>query len=310
MTPILGLHHVTAITADAPKNVAFYTHTLGLRRVKTTVNYDDPSAYHLYFGNTTGTPGTLLTFFVYPASPGTPGTGQASEVAFAIPPRSLPFWQDRLGTAAQLTSRFNEPALLLHDPDGLPLALIESPTTTEPGEGWTAPGIPAEFAIRHLHSVTLSATHEGLPASILLDHFAYRQTAREQNRTRFQAAGTAAQFVDVLAPNPRQLPSIGAGSIHHIAFRVPDDAAQLERLNQLREDGLHASPVIDRDYFHSVYFREPGGTLFELATDTPGMLINEPLATLGTRLILPARLEPDRHAIESALPPLETVPVA
>ena len=300
MTPIQGLHHVTAITNDAQKNHDFYTQTLGLRLVKLTINYDDPAAYHLYYGDAAGSPGTLLTFFAWPGPRGTAGTGQVAETAFAVPEGTLDWWQKRV--AGEAISRFGQKTLLVHDPDGLPLALVETSGTVD-NNTWREGGVPLQYAIRGFHGITLAETDERLPAGILEGRFAYRQTAREGNRIRYESQGQHARVVDVLT-QPHTPARMGPGQVHHVAFRTPTDDEQKAWLRQLRADGHLVSPVMDRDYFHSIYFREPGGTLFELATDGPGMAINEPAATLGTRLMLPAWLEDQRAAIQSALPPL------
>ena len=300
MTPIQGLHHVTAITNDAQKNLDFYTQSLGLRLVKLTVNYDDPQTYHLYYGDGTGSPGTIMTFFAWPGRRGTAGTGQVTETAFAVPVGAIDWWHKRL--PGQLSTRFGQRTLLIRDPDDMPLALLESPGVTE-RFAWQGGGVPLEHAIRGFHGVTLTETDARLPASILAERFGYRASGREGNRVRYESPGEHARIVDVLTQE--RLPArLGPGQVHHVAFRVPTDDEQATWLRQLRTDGLPVSPVMDRDYFHSIYFREPGGTLFELATDGPGMAINEPVETLGSRLMLPAWLEEQRAAIEAGLPPL------
>jgi len=306
MTPIQGLHHVTAITNDAQKNLDFYTHTLGLRLVKLTVNYDDPTTYHLYYGDAAGSPGTIMTFFAWPGRRGTAGTGQVAETAFSVPENAVEWWQKRV--AGEVVSRFGQKTLLVRDPDGLPLALVETPGAAD-HYSWQNTDVPLEYAIRGFHSVTLAETDESLPSSILAAHFNYRQTARERNRVRYEAQGDHARIVDVLT-EPRTPPRIGAGQVHHVAFRTPTDGEQAAWRAQLLAQGHQVSPVMNRDYFHSIYFREPGGTLFELATDGPGMTLNEPADSLGTRLMLPAWLEEQRALIESPLPPLKLRPPA
>jgi len=227
LQPIQGLHHVTAITNNARKNIDFYTGQLGLRLVKVTINYDDPSTYHLYYGDGVGTPGTIMTFFAWAGRRGTLGTGMTAETAFAIPQGSLAFWQNRFAGKSELTQRFGQSALLIRDADEMPLALIETPVTT-PERAWSKGAIPVEHAIRGFHSVTLNETDATLPAAVLVDRFGYRETDREGSRIRYQSAtGTLANIVDVLT-QPRVQAHGGTGTVHHIAFRVPDDATQVE----------------------------------------------------------------------------------
>jgi glyoxalase family protein len=309
---VQGLHHVTAITATPQANIDFYTAALGLRLVKVTVNYDDPSSYHLYYGDSLGTPGTILTFFAYPeAGPGRTGTGQVAETAFAVPTGSLDFWQSRLAPlhlpALDRTTRFDDQVLTFRDPEGLPLALIESPATFAT-HLVARPDIPVAHALRAFHSVTLLETSESAPASILINHFGYRESARSANRIRYtleSAAPNHARTVDVLTTPHRILPAMGAGQVHHVAFRTPDDPQQARWLDLLLAAHHRVSPIMNRDYFHSIYFREPGGTLFEIATDNPGFTFNQTAAELGTRLVLPPWLEPQRPTIEQSLPKLK-----
>jgi glyoxalase family protein len=300
MTPIQGLHHVTAITHDAQKNINFYTQSLGQRLVKLTINYDDPQTYHLYYGDGTGSPGTIMTFFAWPGRRGTAGTGQVTETAFAVPEGAIDWWQNRL--PGQVTTRFGHKTYLIHDPDELPLALIETPAAPE-SLAWRDGGPPLEYAIRGFHGVTLTETEARLPASVLVERFGYRETGREDNRIRYESEGAHARAVDVLTQE--RLPvRLGPGQVHHVAFRVPTDDAQATWLRQLRADGLPVSPVMDRDYFHSIYFREPGGVRFEIATDAPGFTVDESATALGTHLMLPPWLEARRPQLEQALPPL------
>jgi len=306
VTPLItGLHHVTAITGDAQANIDFYTNILGLRMTKVTINYDDPSSYHLYFGDTLGRPGTAMTFFAWPRGHrGSAGTGQVTETAFSIPRGSIAFWQQRLeqhNIPAQSAKRFNDNVLTFADTDGLPLALVE--TTTDDTHLWPHSGVPREHQIRGFHSVTLTEVAATAPAGVLVNLFAFRQTAREDNRTRFvrNDHGTA-QVVDVLEVTKPVAPRMGIGQVHHVAFRTPDDANQAAWLETLQSRGHNVSPIMNRDYFHSIYFREPGGTLFEIATDNPGFTINEPASHLATRIQLPAWLEPHRTELEKHLP--------
>ena len=312
MTPptLPGLHHVTAITGDVRRNVAFYTGTLGLRMVKVTVNYDDPTSYHLYYADRLGTPGTLMTFFGWPDAPRvrSSGTGQTGATAYAADPASLPFWRGRLvarGVAVEESTRFGEPVLRFADPDGMTLEIIGSPES-DPARAWTEGGVPAEHALRGFHSVTLLEAGRTATETLLTEQLGFERVATEGDRTRFRAAGaTSAAYVDVVerpgAPRGRD----GVGQVHHVAFRTADDAAQLGWQEKVARLGLRVSPVMDRDYFHSIYFRDPGGVLFEIATDPPGFLTDETPAELGMHLKLPAWLESHRTEIEANLPPLK-----
>jgi glyoxalase family protein len=303
---ILGLHHVTAITEDAQTNIDFYTGVLGLRMVKVTINYDDPGTYHLYYGDGLGRPGTIMTFFAWPGGRrGVSGTGQVSETAFAVPVGSLDYWATRLAergvAGVSRATRFGQAVLTFVDPDGLQLALVESPV--EAAHYWDRGGVPADRAIHGFHSVTLVETDGALPASVLVDRFGYREVGREGNRARYALPGDgAARLVDVVTVSQRAYPGVGTGQVHHVAFRTPDDAAQARWLELLRGERRNVSPVMDRDYFHSIYFREPGGVLFEIATDNPGFTKNEAPEALGTRVMLPGWLEPARADVERVLP--------
>lgn len=306
---LLGLHHITAMASDPRVNLDFYTRVLGLRFIKKSVNQDDPDTYHLYYGDYAGSPGTVLTFFPWPGlRRGRPGTGQASAVAFAVPAGSLQFWQTHLANLNVATkpieARLGDEVLAFSDPDGLPLELI---ATTEIDRRVPAPSqhVPTEHAIRGFHSTTLALGDSSATAAILTDPMGYHLHRAEKHRTRYTVgAGGPGTYVDLLTDpaSPRGLN--GAGTIHHIAFRVADDAAEETALALLRERGLQVSPVIDRAYFHSIYYREPAGVLFEIATDQPGFAIDEPVESLGSFLSLPPRLEPHRAEIEAALPAL------
>jgi glyoxalase family protein len=306
---ILGLHHITAIAGDPRRNLAFYTGVLGLRLVKRTVNFDDPHTYHLYYGDRVGTPGSILTFFPWGNLPrGRAGTGQASAIAFSVGPDALSFWEERLHAHGVATSkpppRYGESVLALTDPDGLAVELV---ATREPDARppWTHPGIPADHAIRGFHSVTLAVRDANPTAQLLGSAMGYREILREGNRVRYTVAdGTPGTLVDLLAdpslPRGRQ----GTGTVHHVAFRTPDGEAQLVARRELLGLGYEVSPPMDRNYFHSIYYREPDGILLEIATDPPGFAVDEPIESLGTALKLPAPYEPHRAEIEAALPPL------
>lgn len=304
-----GLHHITAIASNPKLNLDFYVRVLGLRFVKKSVNQDDPGTYHLYYGDYAASPGTILTFFPWMDLPrGRPGRGQAYATAFSVPADALPFWRERLSRLNVVTEppleRFGDQVLTLFDPDGLRLELV---ATAERDDRPPAPSadVPPEFALRGFHSSTL-ALHPGAATSALLtESMGFRQTAQTGHRTR-HAAGTGGPgaYVDLLADPTIPPGRPGAGTIHHVAFRVPDAAAEAGARAHLLARGLQVSPVIDRAYFQSVYYREPGGVLFEIATDGPGFAIDEPVASLGTALSLPPRLEPHRAEIEAALPSL------
>lgn len=308
--PIAGLHHVTAITSDVQANADFYTGVLGLRMVKVTINYDEPTTYHTYFGDTLGRPGTAMTFFGWPGRRGTRGTGQATETAFTIPTGAAEWWYNHLGArrvpGLQRTTRFGAATLTFEDPDGLPLALVETPDARDLHLHPDA-RFPADVAIRGFHSVTLTETVETAPASVLVKLFGYREAGREGSRIRYEAQGderAAGRVVDVLLQPELGPARGGVGTVHHVAFRTPDDGQQAAWLDRLRRAHLHVSPVMDRDYFHSIYFREPGNVLFEIATDGPGFTLNEPAEALGTKVQLPAWLEPHRAEVERGLQPL------
>jgi glyoxalase family protein len=308
---IPGLHHVTAIASDPQQNYDFYAGFLGLRLVKKTVNFDDPGTYHFYFGDARGDPGTIMTFFPWPgANRGRIGAGQATVTSFAIPSGSLGFWNDRakrfnIETTA-LAQRFGDQVLLLSDPDGLQIELIESGNVSE--SAWTLHGIPAEAAVTHFHSVTLSEEGFERTAALLHKTMGFTAGPHENNRFRFIADGAGpASIVDLLCIPDSRRGLQGAGTVHHIAFRVADDAAQAQWRATMAEAGLNVTPVMDRNYFRSIYFREPGGVLFEIATDPPGFAIDESPETLGTTLKLPEWYEPRRAKIEAVLPKLKTI---
>jgi glyoxalase family protein len=307
---ISGIHHVTAIASDPQTNLDFYTQVLGLRLVKRTINFDDPGSYHFYFGNTSGTPGSLLTFFPFPGVyRGTVGNGQVSAATFAVPAASLAYWIARLRQLSvpveESGTRFGEHVLQLADPDGLPLELIGT-AHAHPARGWDGSGVPAEHAIGAFHSATLSEEGYENTASLLVDVMGFRLIGNEGNRYRYIAgsAADAAALVDVLCAPDARAGRPGAGTVHHIAWRTPDDRQQAAWRTDLVKGGFNVTPIMDRSYFHSIYYREPGGILFEIATDPPGFMTDEPLDHLGEHLMLPAWLERRRAEIERMLPPL------
>jgi glyoxalase family protein len=296
-----GLHHVTAMAGDAQTNVEFYAGVLGLRLVKKTVNFDDPGTYHLYYGDGLGRPGTIITFFPWPnARRGRIGTGQVAVTTFAVPTGSLAFWHERL--AANGVSVTEESGgLRFSDPDGLGLEMRE----TDPyGDGSGSGTVPAEYAIRGIAGVTLWVPKRDATATMLTDVMGWSQ--REQGVFGPQQEAENARVSVVGADEREELPrgAMGVGVVHHVAFRVADDATEQEWLRKLQALGFSVSPVMDRQYFHSIYFREPGGVLFEIATNPPGFTADESPESLGTHLKLPEWLESHRTSIEGALPAL------
>jgi glyoxalase family protein len=308
-----GIHHVTAIAGNPLQNFAFYTNSLGLRFVKKTVNFDDPGTYHFYYGDEAGSPGTILTFFPWEgAAAGRGGVGQAQQTAFRVPVRSLGYWTHRFierGIAHEaIEKRFGESVLPFTDPDGMSLALVGVPgAENEPG--WSNGDVRAEHAIRGFHGVTLLLDSAAKTAAVLTDVFGFEETAREGSVIRYKAGGDAnGGVVDIYEAKGFLPGRQGTGSVHHIAFRARDDAEQGSMAQMLIDRlGLHPTEQKDRNYFRSIYFREPGGVLFEIATDIPGFAVDEPTATLGTDLKLPSFLERHRKDIEAVLPPLGKV---
>jgi glyoxalase family protein len=308
-----GLHHVTAIAGDPLKNFEFYTRDLGLRFVKKTVNFDDPSTYHFYYGDETGSPGTILTFFPWAGAPaGRRGIGETHQTAFRVPLRSLGYWTQRFiekGIPHQgLEKRFGEQVLSFTDPDGLALALVGI-AGAEEERGWSNGDIPAEHAIRGFQGVTLLIDNAAKTAAILTDVFGFRELAREGSVTRYATPGNASGgVIDIYEAKGFLRGHQGRGSVHHIAFRAADDAQQAQMAQKLiHTHGQRPTEQKDRSYFRSIYFREPGGVLFEIATDSPGFAVDEPVETLGRDLKLPKFLEPHRKEIEGVLPVLGEV---
>jgi glyoxalase family protein len=309
MTPLRGIHHVTAICGNPQRNVDFYTGTLGLRLVKKTVNFDDPASYHLYYGDQIGTPGTLVTFFAWPkANPGQPGAGEPVGLGFAVPNGSLDWWKRRFSKAdvpcIEIGRVFGEEMISVSDPDGLRIELIESKRSRQ-FAFWPDGGIAHENAIRAIHSVELSIHDRGASAALFTNELTFRQAGIEDTKHLFEV-GTSQSFVHIVQPLSEQGGEMGAGSIHHVAFRTDDDASQLEWRQKLTALGLSVSPVMDRSYFRSIYFREVGGVLFEIATDGPGFATDESVEHLGEALKLPAQYEPLRPQVERVLPPIVT----
>ena len=299
MTDIIpGIHHITAIAADTQQSIDFYTRILGLRLVKLTVNFDDPGTYHLYFGDGAGNPGSILTFFPFAmAAPGRPGTGTVDATTFLVAADALEPWIERLEGHGIDTrgpdERFGQPFIAFTDPDGTRLEIVAAGSGT--GE-----------AILGFSSATLRSLAPERTLRLLTEGMGYAVTGEENGRIRLRAAGDApvGAFLDVLADADGTRARPGAGSVHHIAFRVRDDTAQEEWRDRIAALGYDVTPVIDRQYFHSIYFRERGGILFEIATDPPGFAVDEAPDRLGTALKLPPRYEADRERISRRLPPL------
>ena len=306
-----GIHHVTAIAGKPDRNLAFYTRILGLRFVKKTVNFDDPGTYHFYYGDEAGTPGTILTFFPWEhAAAGRSGIGQTFETAFRVPAGSIAYWAQRLVEKGvkhnSPTKRFDQPLLELTDPDGMSLALVGVEGAEAEG-AWSHGEVPAEHAIRGFHGVTLLLRDGAATAAVLTSVLGFAEAGREASTARFRARAPVGGVVDIRAVGDFLAAHMGRGSVHHVAFRARDDAEQAAMARKLTQaHDLHVTEQKDRQYFRSVYFREPGGVLFEIATDAPGFTIDEPLAGLGKDLKLPPFLESARNRIEAALPALQT----
>lgn len=319
MEPIQGLHHVTAVTRYAQQNVDFYRNVLGQRMVKRTVNFDVPDTYHFYFADQVGTPGSVLTFFVWPnMKRGRRGTGEAMALAYNIPANSISFWQsylkDRGVELLPAEKRFGMDVLPFEDPDGMRVELVASGTSPAIHH-WEEGPIPQDHALSGFQSVTLWLDELESTAELLTNVMGYTFSEQEGPRYRFTGgSGLLGTTLDILhqpsQPEGRPVEAVfGGGSIHHIAFRVPNDETQLEYQSAVRAVGLEVTPVIDRQYFHSIYYREPGGVLFEIATEPPGFAVDESVEALGETLQLPPWFEPNRMAIEQDLPPVKVQPV-
>lgn len=308
LNQIKGLHHVTSMAGDARQNNDFFTHKLGLRRVKKTVNFDAPDVYHLYYGDEQGTPGSVMTYFPFPnIGKGRPGVGEVGTTVFSVPKGSLGFWRERLdkqgvaGLAEEL--RFGEKRLLFSGPDGDGFALTESAHDTR--DAWEKGGVGNDEAIRGFHSVSMRLRDDGQMAE-LLKYMGYEQGDQSGNLTRFiMPNGNGANTIDIETLPGASLADLGAGSVHHVAFAVENRAKQLEVRQALVDTGYRVTPVIDRDYFWAIYFRTPGGVLFEVATNEPGFDRDEDSAHLGEALKLPAQHAHLRPWLEQNLQPLE-----
>jgi glyoxalase family protein len=303
-----GIHHVTAIAEDPQENVDFYAGILGLRLVKKTVNFDDPGSYHLYYGDAAGNPGTIMTFFSWPgATRGRIGTGQVSATSFAVPQESLGYWVERLLQHGvrfeQPVRRLDETVLAIRDPDGLAVELVARPGTTG-GEIWEESSVPSEYAIRGISGVTLLERSAEVTMDLLENFLGFERVEEEDGRARYLTAGSGGSFADVLVQPDGPAGQTAVGTVHHVAWRAPDEATQQDWREEIESRGFHVTPVLDRNYFRSIYFREPGGVLFEIATDPPGFAVDEDPDYLGENLKLPPWLEKDRERIEEILPPV------
>jgi glyoxalase family protein len=306
---ISGIHHVTAICDSAQQNIDLYAGLLGLRVVKKTVNFDMPDTYHLYYGDEQGQPGTILTFFSWPDAPkGRKGTGEIGTIAFSIPEQSIDFWIEHLSRQNALVGgpnvHFGEKVLSIFTPDGVTLELVAH-READRFSGWKDGPVPAEHAIRGMHGVTLMEANLELTSSMLTEVLGFELVGVEGARTRFRVGDAGiGTLVDVLTLPELTRGTIAVGSVHHVAWRTPDDEQQLAWRKKLLGLGFPVTPVKDRQYFHSIYFHEPGGVLFEIATDPPGFAVDEPVEQLGTHLKLPPWLESQRPTLEQTLPPI------
>ncbi len=310
MNKILGLHHITAIAGDAQRNYDFYTKTLGFRLVKKTVNFDDPYTYHFYFGDEVGSPGTILTFFPWAnVRQGENGAGMATEIGYSVPEGSLGFWETRfekLNILYKISERFGEKLLAFKDPDGLQINLIES-KQKDYRKGRETAQISSDVAIKGFHTVTLTLNHIKATAAILTEVFGYKLIEQKDNLYRYQTDAVDNAAIIDLMEMPLTPRGINAGGTnHHIAFRVKDEETLMEFREKIAARGLQITGKINRDYFFSLYFREPGGVLFEIATDNPGFATDETVENLGSSLQLPEQHEPMRDKIEKVLPKLQT----
>ena len=307
-----GIHHVTAIAGDPQENVDFYVGVLGLRLVKRTVNQDDPGTYHLFYADAIGSPGTDLTFFAWPgAQHGREGAGQASAVALAIPTATLGYWTERLAdhniAFEGPRPRFDEEVIAFSDFHGQALELVAAPDAgSRQWRAWADSPVPAEFAIRGIHGVTINEATEDPTIPFLTRQLGFRPAGETAGRRRFGVGpGGSGAWLDLTATPSAPRGRVAVGTIHHVAWRTPDDEQQRQWWQQIREMGVPISEIIDRFWFRSIYFREPGGVLFEVATDGPGFMVDESAEDLGARLVLPPWLEPHRSEIEGRLPRVE-----
>ncbi|MBS9524310.1 ring-cleaving dioxygenase [Litoribacter alkaliphilus] len=306
MTPLVtGIHHITAIAGDPQKNVDFYTGILGLRMVKKTINFDAPDVYHLYYGDELGSPSTILTFFPFKgARKGTKGAGELTYTAFSIPKDALEYWKSRLDkyqvTYSDEQTRFGEALIRFEDHDGLGIELIA--TDKDSRKPWTYGHIPADKAILGFYGATLNLRAKDLTEKLLTELMDYRFIGEENGRYRYGTKGEPGDIIDIVLDKSGRPGMQSAGTVHHIAFRTDNEDTQLKIQRKLMENGVQVTEVKDRNYFKSIYYREPGGVLFEIATDEPGFAVDEEVEHLGEALKLPSWVEPQRQKIESQLP--------
>ncbi|WP_226678348.1 ring-cleaving dioxygenase [Mesobacillus jeotgali] len=301
-----GIHHITAMVNDAQRNIDFYAGVLGLRLVKKTINYDRPEVYHLYFGNESGDPGTAITFFPWANQlKGRIGTGQVGVTSYVIPEGTLPFWKERLnrfGVRFIQNVRYGESYLQFQDPDGLEIELVErneGPTNT-----WSFGGVTPDVAIKGFGGATLISAQPHKTAEVLEDILGLENIGQEESFLRFKSAAEIGNTIDImLTPSVRGL--MGAGTVHHIAWRAKDEEDHKRWRALLLEKGYYPTEILDRNYFKALYFHEGGGILFEIATDSPGFAVDEPISELGEKLMLPSWLEPKREELEDLLPKVE-----
>jgi glyoxalase family protein len=310
MESLKGIHHVTSMAGDPQSNVDFYCGILGLRLIKLTVNFDDPNTYHLYYGDAVGSPGTVLTSFPLGQNlRGTVGTGEVTTVSFAVPTGSLAFWQEQLEKhsieVSPVAERWSFTRMELHDPDGIKIEIVEDPTP-RPFVFWQEGGIPESFAIRGFFGVTMSVVSGTDSVRFLTDRMgAIPHATLGTSALLVIGELEKAGFIEVVPLGHRQRGQMGPGSVHHVAWRVANEDEQLAWQSKLRDNGIGVTPVRDRKYFHSIYFREPGEVLFEIATDPPGFTVDEPRESLGAKLQLPEWLECERPFLQKVLPPLK-----
>lgn len=307
---ILGIHHITAIAGDAKKNYDFYTRVLGLRLVKKTVNFDDPYTYHFYYGDKVGTPGSILTFFPWGnVQQGKRGPKQVTEIGYSVPENSLDFWLKRFEANNviynKVSEKFGEQYLTFLDPDGLKFELIV-PKNEDKRLPWETKDVNAEHATRGFHNITITTSNLQATADVLTNLFGYRLLEQHVNRYRFVTDTVEnASLVDLAEVKGEAAGQVAGGSVHHVAFRVKDDTVLMQMREKIMNAGLHITEKIDRNYFYSLYFREPGGVLFEIATDNPGFATDETVQELGSGLKLPAQYEAYREDIASRLVKLD-----